>query len=122
MGEYAFVIVDTSNARSLLIARSSDRAPEMWWGTASGGALLVALSADALSGLCDGAMPFPASSYFAASSADGPAGSALSQLVAFRKPILHRGVHTAATVNSTGALCGMGYYTQSGTMLSAMAM
>ena len=120
MGEYAFVIVDTSNARSLLIARSSDRAPEMWWGTAVSGALLVALSADALSELCDGAMPFPASSYFAASSADGPGSP--STLVAFRKPMLHRGVHTAATVNSTGALCGMGYYTQSGTMLSAMAM
>jgi hypothetical protein len=124
-GEFSFVIVDTSNTRAVLIARSSDTAPEIFWGTASGGALLVSFHAVALEGLCErpagtGAAPFPGGSYFAGS--DSGAEAASGQLVAFRRPILHRGVHTVHTVNSSGALCGLGFFTQSGTELSSMHM
>jgi len=131
VGEFSFAIIDTSITRSLLIARSSSAAPALWWGTAAGGTLLISLSAHALTGLCErpagaGVLPFPGGSYFTASDA-GSVGpdilpSANGQLVAFRRPILHRGIHTVHAVNSSGALCGLGYYTQSGTMLSAMAM
>jgi Aluminium induced protein len=111
-GEFSFAVVDTSNARAVLLSRSSNTAPGMWWGTAAGGTLLVSLSPHALEGLCErpagtGAAPFPGGSYFLGS--DSGSDPASGQLVAFRRPILRRGVHTVTRVNSHGALCGLGW-------------
>lgn len=116
---FSFVLLD-AGARCLLAARSGPDAPPLAWGSAPDGALLFASDADALRGLCDrpagGAAPFPSSCFYRACDDDTP-----PQLVGFTRRYAHREVTPVPRLNSSGQLCSLGFYSQSGTDLANMA-
>eukprot|EP00740_Mantoniella_antarctica_P004824 CAMPEP_0181358832 /NCGR_PEP_ID=MMETSP1106-20121128/5744_1 /TAXON_ID=81844 /ORGANISM="Mantoniella antarctica, Strain SL-175" /LENGTH=304 /DNA_ID=CAMNT_0023471867 /DNA_START=302 /DNA_END=1216 /DNA_ORIENTATION=- len=131
-GSFSFVLLD-SERDAVLIARSaeSDSHP-LFWGTApsnpeddNGGAddwddsLLLSSDLAALDGPCGGAATaFPRGAfYYCDNSVDVGAIQRLSMSVSRAK----RRVQPLHKVNSSGQVCGLGFYTESGNDLAALA-
>ena len=123
-GSFSFVLVD-KDRDAILIARSSESDTHpLFWGTAPGnpdgedwdGSMLIAHTIESIDELCGGgavAFPLGAFYYVNASMDYGVIQRMVTSAPKRKVKPLHR-------VNSTGQVCGLGFYTESGQNLASL--
>ena len=123
-GSFSFVLVD-KDRDAILIARSSESDTHpLFWGTAPGnpdgedwdGSMLIAHTIESIDELCGGAavaIPLGAFYYVDASMDYGVIQRMVTSAPKRKVKPLHR-------VNSTGQVCGLGFYTESGQNLASL--
>ena len=131
-GSFSFVLLDAERD-AVLIARSmeSDTHP-LFWGTAPSspeeamgdaqewdGSLLLSSDLASLDAPCGGAaVGFPLGAYYYC---DDAMDVGVIQRLSTAVPRARRGVQPLHKVNSSGQVCGLGFYTQSGHDLASLA-
>ena len=123
-GSFSFVLVD-KDRDAILIARSceSDTHP-LFWGTAPGnpdgedwdGSMLIAHTIESIDELCGGAaVAFPLGAFYYV---DASMDYGVIQRMVTSAP--KRKVKPLHRVNSSGQVCGLGFYTESGQNLASL--
>ena len=123
-GSFSFVLVD-KDRDAILIARSSESDTHpLFWGTAPGnpdgedwdGSMLIAHTIESIDELCGGAaVAFPLGAFYYV---DASMDYGVIQRMVTSAP--KRKVKPLHRVNSTGQVCGLGFYTESGQNLASL--
>ncbi len=123
-GSFSFVLVD-KDRDAILIARSSESDTHpLFWGTAPGnpdgedwdGSMLIAHTIESIDELCGGAaVAFPLGAFYYV---DANMDYGVIQRMVTSAP--KRKVKPLHRVNSTGQVCGLGFYTESGQNLASL--
>jgi len=123
-GSFSFVLVD-KDRDAILIARSSESDTHpLFWGTAPGnpdgedwdGSMLIAHTIESIDELCGGAaVAFPLGAFYYV---DASMDYGVIQRMVTSAP--RRKVKPLHRVNSSGQVCGLGFYTESGQNLASL--
>lgn len=123
-GSFSFVLVD-KDRDAIIIARSSESDTHpLFWGTAPGnpdgedwdGSMLIAHTIESIDELCGGAaVAFPLGAFYYV---DASMDYGVIQRMVTSAP--KRKVKPLHRVNSTGQVCGLGFYTESGQNLASL--
>jgi len=123
-GSFSFVLVD-KDRDAILIARSSESDTHpLFWGTAPGnpdgedwdGSMLIAHTIESIDELCGGAaVAFPLGAFYYV---DASMDYGVIQRMVTSAP--KRKVKPLHRVNSSGQVCGLGFYTESGQNLASL--